>query len=104
MGLDVSSFGDLADVLEALGLANPDGSLNGDWLSAPGDHLKTVLANENQRAAFCAGRHLLRPENAPGNGLGPGVSPARNCRFALPSGAKREGNVADGLIGLGLVG
>jgi len=37
-----------------------------------------------------ASRHLLRPENAPGNGLGPGVSPARNCRFALPSGAKRE--------------
>jgi len=52
MTLNVDSFGDLADVLYAIGLAEPDGSLNGEWLSAPGDHLRTVLSNESQRAAL----------------------------------------------------
>ena len=52
MSLNVDSFGDLADVLYAIGLANPDGSLNRDWLSAPGDYLKTVLASESQRVAL----------------------------------------------------
>ncbi len=52
MTLNADSFGDLADLLRALGLAETDGALNEDWLANPIDYLRTILSAEHQREAF----------------------------------------------------
>ena len=52
MTLNAGSFGDLADLLKALGLARADGALNDDWLGHPIDHLKIMLSAEHQREAL----------------------------------------------------
>src|SRR3990172_6956787 len=50
--MNADSFGDLGDILRALGLADGAGEFNTDWLSRPGDYLKSVLADDAQRAAL----------------------------------------------------
>ncbi|SEW12092.1 hypothetical protein SAMN05444851_1543 [Aliiroseovarius sediminilitoris] len=54
MSLDAADFGDLEDVLKALGFAGDSGALNEDWLADPITYLKTMLANETQREALLA--------------------------------------------------
>ncbi len=46
MSLDAADFGDLEDVLKALGFAGDNGALNEDWLADPIAYLKTMLAND----------------------------------------------------------
>src|SRR5450631_2864496 len=48
-GSDLGSIGDLAT---ALGLVRGDGEFEEGWLSSPGDHLKTILADDTQRDAL----------------------------------------------------
>jgi large repetitive protein len=50
-GSDLGSIGDLAT---ALGLVRGDGEFEDGWLSSPGDHLKTILADDTQRDALVA--------------------------------------------------
>jgi large repetitive protein len=49
MTLTGADLGILGDLAKALGLLDAGGDFNGDWMSAPGDHLKHVLADDAQR-------------------------------------------------------
>lgn len=48
-GTDLGPVGDLA---AALGLVDAGGDFQDDWLSNPGDHLRTILADDGQRDAL----------------------------------------------------
>ena len=54
MSLTGADLGDLGDLAKALGLLDSGGNFNSDWLSAPGDRLKHVLADDTQRAGLVA--------------------------------------------------
>ncbi|MCA2992866.1 MAG: hypothetical protein INH11_17665, partial [Gemmatimonas sp.] len=47
-----ADFGDMSDLLKALGLVTGAGAFNGDWLADPGRYLETILANPAQRQAL----------------------------------------------------
>jgi hypothetical protein len=47
-----SDLGELRSLATALGILDGDGDFNEDWLSAPGDHLSSVLAKQVQRDAL----------------------------------------------------
>jgi large repetitive protein len=49
-----ADLGELRDLARALGLLDGSGDFNADWMSAPGEHLKHVLADEHQRAGLIA--------------------------------------------------
>jgi large repetitive protein len=49
-----ADLGELADLARALGLLDASGGFDAGWMSAPGDHLKHVLADEHQRAGLIA--------------------------------------------------
>ena len=52
MSVAGSDLGVLEDLAKALGLLDSGGGFNGDWMSAPGDHLQKVLADDSQRAGL----------------------------------------------------
>jgi hypothetical protein len=52
MTLTGTELGPIEDLGKALGLLGADGSFEDDWLSHPGDHLKTMLADDTQRDAL----------------------------------------------------
>ncbi|MCK0126068.1 hypothetical protein MWU76_16880 [Gelidibacter sp. F2691] len=52
MSLDAADFGEIEDVLKALGFADENGALNENWLADPITYLKTMLANDTQREAL----------------------------------------------------
>ncbi len=54
MSLNGSDLGVLTDLAKALGLVDAGGNFNADWMSAPGDRLKHVLADDTQRAGLVA--------------------------------------------------
>lgn len=45
-------FGDMSDLLKALGLVGGTGDFNSDWLRSPESYLKTMLADPGQRQAL----------------------------------------------------
>ena len=45
-------FGDLSDLLRALGLVGATGDFNSDWIANPDDYLKDILADAGQRQAL----------------------------------------------------
>jgi large repetitive protein len=54
MTLTGADLGVLGNLARALGLLTGSGDFNSEWMSAPGDHLKQVLADEEQRAGLVA--------------------------------------------------
>ena len=52
MTLVGADLGPVADLATALGLLRPGGEFEDDWLSNPGDHLSTILADDGQRDAL----------------------------------------------------
>jgi hypothetical protein len=54
MTLTGSDLGAVENLGRAIGLIDGSGALNGSWLSDPGSHLKSVLADDDQRAALAA--------------------------------------------------
>ncbi|HEX7537186.1 MAG TPA: DUF6603 domain-containing protein, partial [Dermatophilaceae bacterium] len=52
MTLTGSDLGLIGDLATALGLVRGDGEFEDGWLSSPGDHLKTILADDTQRDAL----------------------------------------------------
>ncbi|MEP2642694.1 DUF6603 domain-containing protein [Roseobacter sp.] len=47
-------FGDVANLLRALGLVDETGEFVGNWVSDPGSYLKTILSDDGQRDALLA--------------------------------------------------
>ncbi len=47
-----SDFGDMGDLLSALGLVTSSGDFNSDWLGEPESYLKTILADQHQRESL----------------------------------------------------
>lgn len=45
-------FGEMADLLRALGLVSAAGDFNSDWIANPDDYLKDILADDGQRQAL----------------------------------------------------
>ena len=45
-------FGEMSDLLRALGLVDGTGGFNSDWIANPDDYLKDVLADDGQRQAL----------------------------------------------------
>ncbi|HEX3609322.1 MAG TPA: DUF6603 domain-containing protein [Solirubrobacterales bacterium] len=54
MSLTGTDLGVLENLARALGLLDGSGDFDSEWVSAPGDHLKQVLADEGQRASLVA--------------------------------------------------
>jgi hypothetical protein len=54
MSFSASDLGELGHLATALGILDAGGDFNDDWLSAPGDYLSRVLANQTQRDALVA--------------------------------------------------
>ena len=54
MTLTGSDLGAVESLGRAIGFIDGSGSLNGAWLSDPGSHLKSMLADDHQRAALVA--------------------------------------------------
>lgn len=52
MTLTGADLGVLTNLARALGVVDASGSFNADWMSAPGDRLKHVLADDTQRAGL----------------------------------------------------
>lgn len=50
--LSAADFGEMGDLLKALGLADAAGAFNADWIANPDDYLKTMLADQGQRQAL----------------------------------------------------
>jgi hypothetical protein len=52
VSLTGGDLGILGDLAKALGLLGSNDNFNSDWLNAPGDRLKQILADDTQRAGL----------------------------------------------------
>ena len=52
--LSPGDFGEMRDLLRALGLVNGSDGFNSDWIANPDDYLKDMLADQGQRQALLA--------------------------------------------------